>query len=115
MTQDDITSLSGLKVTIAPGATLAYLVTPVNGESGSILKYYSGGSLEIVEAPASLNGATAAQTWTGASLVNLQSIGRTYLMGNGETVNVSGSPRYYLMATGATTIAYLLNGLTSGY
>ncbi len=115
MTQDDITGLSGYKQIIPPGATLAVLISPENGETGSILKYFSGGSLEIVQAPVSLNGATAAQTWTGASLVNLQALGRTYLMGAGETVNVSGSARYYLMATGATAVAYLLNGLTSGY
>jgi hypothetical protein len=87
---------------VAPGATLAFLVTPVAGEVSHALKYVSGGSLEIVQAPLGTNGFAPGSTWAGASLVNLG--GKGYLMGITEAVNIDGPARYYLMATGATAI-----------
>ena len=114
MTQDDINGLVGVKQIVPPGATLAVLIAPQNGETGQLIKYFTGGSLEIVQAPVSHSGGeTIGLTWTGPSLVNL--LGTGYLMGAGEVVSVSGPARYYLMATGATVTCYLLKGLTAGY
>lgn len=114
MTQDDINGLVGVKQFVPPGATLAVLISPQSGETGQLLKYFTGGSLEIVQAPISNAGSqTVGQTWAGASLVALQGTG--YLLGTSEVVSISGPARFYLMATGATVTCYLLKGLTAGY
>lgn len=111
--ESDIRGLTGRKYTVAPGATNALLIEPTTLEGAGILKYFSGGSLEIYHAPQGsplLNGAT---TQAGASLVALSAGGTMgYLMGTSEIVNIDGGCRFYLMATGATVIAYQLKGLT---
>lgn len=110
--QIDVNGIKGEKVTVAPGATLALLVEPIGGQLSYLLKYASGGSLELIQAPQgmSFGGAT---TWAGASLAAL--IGTGYLMGTTEAVNLDGPVRYYLMATGATTICYSIRGLSQGF
>ena len=62
------------------------------------LEYLSGGSLEIVKG-ASTNG-------TGW--------GTGYLMGTTEAIEFNGPATFYLAAKGATCIAQLLIGYTSG-
>lgn len=101
----DFTGLNGEKIVVPPGATLAVLMSAQPCQGSAIVKYFSGGSLEIVAAP-------VGTTWTGASLVNL--LGTGYLFGASEVLTVDGSARYYLMATGATVVAYGLRGLTPG-
>lgn len=105
--EDDVCAFGqSALVTVGTGATLAFLVNPIAGEVSSILKYFSGGSLEIVPAPL---GTTA----LGGSLVALEGTG--YLMGTSEALNIAGPARYYLIAKGATTLAYLLRGRSAGF
>lgn len=96
----------GEKVFIPPGATLAVVMGVTAGQMGSVLKYFSGGSLEIVNCP-------PGSTLTGAQLVTANGTG--YLFGSQEAVNFDGPARFYLMATGATVIAYYLRGLSAGF
>lgn len=104
--QSDVFGVIGEKIVVGPGATLAFLVGATAGQLSSTIKYFSGGSLEIIQAP-------VGTTWAGASLVNLQGTG--YLMGTSEAVNLSGPVRYYLMATGSTTVCYHIRGLSDGF
>lgn len=91
-------------ITVLPTGASALLIQCLPGEVSGIIKYFSGGSLEIMNAPF---GATS----PGTSLAP----GTGYLMGSGEAVTYTGAARYYLVATGATTQAYLLRGLGQGY
>lgn len=117
MTQSDINGVKGIKQIVPVGATVAVLISPLDGETGSLIKYFTGGSLEIVQAPVRHDtygqSSLIGLTWAGASLVALQGTG--YLFGSSEVVSVDGPARYYLMATGATVTCYLLKGLTAGY
>lgn len=102
--EGDVKGFGATKFIIPPGGTNAILVDAWAGECSGILKYFSGGSLEICGVP-------AGQTFAGASLGALPGTG--YLLGTTEAVNDTGSARFYLVASGATTIAYCLKGLTA--
>lgn len=102
----DVHGFGSSKIIVGVGGSFAVLMSPQPGEVMSYLKYSSGGSLEIVQAPYGVS-------YVGASLVPL--IGTGYLMGSAETITAYGPARYYLIATGATAIAYSLKGLDSGY
>lgn len=104
--QDSIFSFGATRLVISPGATLAVLVYQEPYENRSILKYFSGGSLEIY-------GATYGATATAAQLVVMGTSGG-YLLGTTESMSIAGPARYYLMATGATCTAMLLKGFTAG-
>ena len=103
-TQDQVYSLGATKVIVPVGATVSVLVTPQAYESSTVIRYGTGGSLELVGIP------VGASTLTGASLVAAQ--GNAYLFGSSEVLSIGGAARYYLMATGATVTCYLLKGLT---
>jgi hypothetical protein len=105
--ENDINGIAPSRVVIAPGATNSRLIQPIAGEISSGLKYFSGGSLEIVQAP-------LGTTLSGTQLI-ATSADNKYLISNGEVLNFDGGVRYYLMATGATTIAYIMRGLSTGF
>lgn len=104
--QDDVFGLTGERLVVAPGATLALLVEGATGQIASVLRYFSGGSCEILNAP-------IGSTLTAAVLVSRQ--GHGYLLGTSETVNVEGAARYYILATGVTTTFMHLRGLSGGF
>lgn len=101
---DSIFGLGATQVIVPPGATNAVLVTNIAKESALIVKYFSGGTLEI-------HGTSNGSTMAGASLAPL--IGLGYIMGTSEAVNIAGPARFYLMATGSTAVACLLKGLSA--
>jgi hypothetical protein len=117
--ESDLYGIIGEKLTIAPGATNALFMPGYPGELASIVKYVSGGSLEVVGAPpgASLPNFAGASyvgsTWLGLSLVPF--IGNGYLLGSTEILNITGPARYYLMATGSTVIAMHFVGRSQGF
>lgn len=114
MQQSDNSGFIGQMIIVPSGATNAVLMEAVGGQGSAIIKYGSGGSLEIVQAPcAGISFPTGATTWAGASLVALNGTG--YLMGAAEAIQYDGAARYYLIATGATAIAYSLKGLTPSF
>jgi hypothetical protein len=104
--ESDVKGFGATKLIVPPGGTLAVLVDAWAGECSGVLKYFSGGSLEICGVPPGV-------TYTGASLGALAGMG--YLMGTSESINDTGSARFYLVATGATAIAYCLKGLSAGF
>lgn len=92
------------QVVVAPGATNAVYISAEGGQGALLIKYLSGSTLEI---QGSINGSTMA----GASLAPL--IGTGYIMGTNEVLSLAGPARLYLMATGATTIACIMKGLSA--
>lgn len=103
--QDKIFGLYPQQVFVPPGATNAVLVQPVAGEQAVIIKYFTGGSCSLIQAPP---GATL----TGPELVSYGNTGG-YLLGTTEAVSIDGPARYYLMAIGATATIMLLKGLSA--
>ena len=120
---EDIYSLFPARVTVPPGATQAVFVDVLAGQKAITIKYLSGGTLEIL--PATLGASFSAgastvnqnfffhgSTHTAAALALLNGTG--YLMGTNEILNISGPCRFYLSATGATTLLTTLRGLNAG-
>lgn len=104
--ENNIYGVSAAVITVGIGASLARLIEPVPGECASVIKYFTGGSLEIIGAP-------PGTTYAGATVTALAGTG--YLFGTAEAMNIDGAGRYYLIATGATAQCYLLRGLSQGY
>lgn len=102
----DIFGLGTTQVVIAPGGTNAKWIDFGGYITAVQVKYFSGGTLEIVGSP---TGATL----PGASLAGLP--GTQYIMGTTEVQSIDGPCRFYLMASGSTAIACLMVGLTAGY
>lgn len=75
-------------------------VTLVAGQISIILKYFSGGSLEVID-PLAQGG----QTVLGGS---------GYMLATSEALNSSMIGTFYLTATGSTATAMLLRGKTIG-
>ncbi len=97
-------------LTIPAGYSLALLVSPAPGEIASTLKYFGGGSLEILQA-----GFTQVSAQTQVVFPVQTAVAQGYLLATTESLNTDGAARYYLAATGTTTQAYLLRGLSQGF
>jgi hypothetical protein len=93
---------------VPAGYSNALFITPVAGQVFSTLKWFSGSSLEILAAGGITlgGGVTTAPVQTAA--------GQGYMLNVSEAVNTDGAVRFYLCATGATTIAHYLIGLSQG-
>lgn len=90
----DVHSLIAGRVTVGTSQILGITVIP--GLNAILIKYHSGGSLEIL--------GTTTQTW-----------GDGYLFSVGEAVAANFAGNFYLAATGATVVAYLLRGRSPGF
>lgn len=101
---NDIFGLGITQVIIVAGGTNARWIDFGACVTSVQIKYFSGGTLEIVGSP-------AGGTMPGASLAGLP--GTQYIMGTSEVQSIDGPCRFYLMASGATTIACLMAGLTT--
>jgi hypothetical protein len=102
---DSVFALGATRVIVPVGATLAVLMTPVAGQNSILLKYFSGGTCEII-------GCTLGQTLSAADLSSASGSG--YLLGSSEILQIDGPARYYLSSTGATTTLMLLIGKSQG-
>lgn len=91
--RDDVYGFQGLRVVVDLSQIVGVTISAY--QNASIIKYYSGGSLEI---------GGASLTW-----------GQGYLFSGGEALSIQSSGTYYLVATGATVIAMVLKGKTSGF
>ena len=100
----DIFGLGTTQVVIAPGETNARWIDFGSLVTSVQVKYFSGGTLEIIGSP-------AGGTMPGASLAGLP--GTQYIMGTTEVQSFDGPVRFYLMASGSTAIACLISGLTA--
>lgn len=100
-TQNDIVSLGATLIPVGLSSIVA--VRPTNYQFGETVKISSGGgTLEICPPPVALSGASALGWGLG------------YKLGATEAVAVGGPATFFLAATGATMIAAVLIGRTSG-
>ena len=106
--ESDIFGLAGGRLHIPVGATLATLMEPIAGQISWVVKYLSGGTLEILGATLP----TAGSTLSAGDLSTLSGTG--YLMGTSEALSIDGPARFYLSSTSATTVITVLRGKTSG-
>ena len=116
---DDIFSLQPGRITVPVGATLAVFVDVISGEKALLLKYVSGGTLEILSVTSGAStfyGGSgffiAGSTQTPAMLAAMSGTG--YVFTAGEVLSIDGPCRMYLSSTGATTIVHTLQGKAQG-
>lgn len=88
---------------IAPGATLAVYLAPIAGQNTTLLKYFSGGTLQLIGVPYGV-------TLSGSELVS--AVGNHYVIGLNEILSFDGPITCYLQATGATVTVMALRGKT---
>lgn len=100
--KDDVWGVETAQVVVGTSGGFFKQITGWTGPGVNSIsvKYFSGGSLEIC-------GTTTQAAFSGASFPG-------YLMGGAEVVSFGGPAEFYLRATGATTIAYLIKGKTAG-
>lgn len=95
MSRDDVSGSWSARYAVGLSAPLA--IPAIAGQNAISLKLLSGGTLEI-------GGATTTnQTW-----------GSLYPIAAGEIINIDMSGTFYLWASGATCVAAILRGRTSG-
>lgn len=111
---DNIFSLAASNLNIVAGATNAVLVNAVAYQSSVLVKFISGGSLEIIQAgvPVSGESSAAAATLTPAQLATAS--GKGYPVTVSESINISGPATFYLAAYGSTAVVGILKGLSDG-
>lgn len=104
---DNVFSVLPQRIIIGVGATAAQLfdASTTPGANSIILKYFSGGTLEIL-------GVTTGVTLSAAELI--AAAGSGYIMGSSEILNIGGPVRLYLAASGATTIVHAITMRSQG-
>lgn len=104
MTQNEISVISATQVIV--GLSQVIRVTPVNQQVSMVVKYGSGGSLELV--PVQFSGSS-----TGAGGSNI-TWGKGYLLSSTDAISAVGPAVFYLAASGATSIAHIAFGYSTG-
>lgn len=101
---DNIQTLETGKIIIPVGATLAVKVAQIPEQVALTMKYFTGGTLEII-------GITAGPgaTYSASQLATLS--GNGYLVDSTEVLNYGGPTAFYLSSTGATTTVYYQRGM----
>lgn len=102
---DSIFGLATSRIEVPPGSTQAVLFEALAGQNSVLLKYFSGGTLEIL-------GVSTGVTLTAVQLAAANQSG--YLMGTSEILALDGPVRCYLSSTGATTTVMVIRGKTAG-
>lgn len=121
---DDIFGVNPFRITVPVGATNAYFLNVIHREKALMIKYVSGGTLEILPASQGgslINGGSqlystpnflGGSTQTPGMLAALSGTG--YVMTAGEVISIDGPCRMYLSSTGATTIIHAIQGTGQG-
>lgn len=106
---DSIFGITTMNLAIPAGATNAVLLAPGAYIKATLLKYNpgSGGSLGIFGVMQANGGATL----TGTSLVT--GFSNSYTLSTTEILSIGGPVTFYLVATGGTAIATLLQGMST--
>lgn len=102
---DTVYGLGSTRIVVPVGATNALLFTPIVGQNGTLFKYWSGGTLEVIGVPAGV-------TLTAQNLADAN--GNHYLLGTSEVLSLDGPARFYLSSTGSTTVLMALIGKSAG-
>lgn len=100
---DSIFGIGSTRIIIAPGATNAVYLSPLAGQNTTLLKYFQGGTLQLIGVPYGV-------TLTGAELVS--AVNNHYLVGNNEILSFDGPITCYLQAMAATTTVMMIRGKT---
>lgn len=79
-------------------------LTALPGQIAMTVKYMSGGTLEIGGSYSLVNGVSTAFSW-----------GNGYQLSSSEIFNANMSGGYLLAASGATSIAHVIRGLSEGF
>lgn len=103
----DVSTLYSQLITIKAGGGSAMLMGATAGQVGWLLKYASGGSLEIHGCPTLPIGVS-----TGSALPSGSS---GYLLATTEPFSIAGPSRFFLVATGTDAIAYVLRAMGPGF
>lgn len=102
---DTVYGFGSTRIIVPIGATNALLFNPITGQNGMLLKWFSGGTLELIGVP---YGATL----TAQNLADANQ--NHYIMGTTEILSLNGPARFYLSATGATVVAMSLAEKSAG-
>lgn len=107
---DQVFGVTTGQFTIPVGVTVATLIDAgsVPGCQSVYLEYFSGGTLQLL-------GVNNGATLTAAQLVAAGVTLSGYVMPTGRGVSIDGPARFYLAATGATTIVNFIFGRSMGY
>lgn len=97
MSQDrrDIFGLEGFRVSVGLSSVIGVTIVP--GQIATVVKYFTGGTLELV------NGLTPSP-W-----------GMGYVFGSTEALAIDQSTTAYFAATGATVTVMMVRGRSAGY
>lgn len=90
--EQDIHNLRSERVVV--GLSTIHGVTVLPGQVGVLVKYFSGGTLEI---------GGQSLTWDAG-----------YIFADSEAISIDSAGSFYLAATGATVTAMVLKGLSAG-
>lgn len=105
--ENDVSALQPQIISVITGGGSATLIGATAGQVGGILKWMSGGSLEIFYAPVGVSsGSQPAGGAAGSS---------GYLVGTAELVSVTGPARFYLVATGSNAVCHYLRAMGPGF
>lgn len=99
--QNEVSIIGSTQIPVGLSQVIRVLPSPF--QYSTALKIGSGGSLEIVAPQLSGTSTAAGNAWT-----------KGYLLGTSEVVSWNGSGVVYLAASGATVVAHLTIGYTSG-
>lgn len=104
---DAIFGITTMNLAIPAGATNAVLLSPGAYIKATLLKCGSGGSLGIFGVMQGNSGAVL----TGTSLV--AGFSNSYLLSTTEIISIGGPVTFYLVATGSTAVATLIQGMST--
>lgn len=102
---DSVFQLQPTNVAVPTGSTMALYYPQQRGNVNTLIKYISGGTLLVL-------GVTPGITLAGASLVQAFSSNAFYIMGTAEVLSLGGPTSFYLLASGTTAVACVLQGLS---
>lgn len=113
MSTSSYDSVFGVKtslVTLLAGATLGQFVDVIDGQNGIMVQFLSGGTLYL---SGTTTGTGTAGTTMGASAL-AAAFASAWIMPT-TPVSFDGLPRFYLMATGATTVVQIMRTRSQGF
>lgn len=102
--RDEAAGLGTDQQIVPLGATVAVYMTPVARQTGWVVKWASGGTLEMI-------GSTAYGATLTAALLATAS-GKHYVVGTSEVLSISGTASFYLAATSATVVANVIRSFS---
>lgn len=101
---DSIFGITTTVLTLPAGVSSAQLFSPGPYCQSVLVKYFSGGSLNVWGAQAGVTAAAGGSIVAGFSL--------SYMLGSAEVLSFAGPARFYVGAVGATAQLMVMMGLS---